>query len=264
MLSHEIVIKEVYAALERDPRINVHAGHIELSFDDGILLLQGEVTDIAAKRLACKRAVTAATNGVTGVVDEVRVMPAAERSDNEIRDSFCRFLLSEPALTNCSLHSYHNGQRMMLREVSEEGCKIEVAVEDSAVVLEGAVISLAHKRLIGALAWWVPGSADVVNDIQVVPPDVDSDDEISGAVHMVLEKDPLVDASQVRADTRRNVVTLRGYVRTDEEKRMAEADAWYVYGVDDVINQIDVRHAEPARYSEPKGPPPGAYRKAGA
>lgn len=258
MLSHEAVIKQVYAALERDPRINLHAGHIEISFSDGTLVMEGEVANIAAKRLARKRAVAAAMNGITGVVDDMRVTPAGEHSDNEIRDSFCRFFLSEPALTDCSLYSHSKGERIALRQLPGK-CEIEVAVEDGVVIMAGEMVSLAHKRLLGALAWWAPGSADVVNDVEVSPPDLDSDQEIAGAVHMVLEKDPLVDASQVRADAHRGVVTLRGYVRTDEEKRMAEADAWYVYGVEDVINEMEVRHAEPPRYSG--GPSQSAYRK---
>jgi osmotically-inducible protein OsmY len=36
-------------------------------------------------------------------------------------------------------------------------------------------------------------------------------------------------------------VTLTGLVPTDAEREMAEFDAWYVFGVDRVINQIAVR-----------------------
>jgi len=37
------------------------------------------------------------------------------------------------------------------------------------------------------------------------------------------------------------VVTLEGYVRTHEEKRQAELDAWYLFAVDRVVNHIEVR-----------------------
>jgi osmotically-inducible protein OsmY len=33
-------------------------------------------------------------------------------------------------------------------------------------------------------------------------------------------------------------MTLEGLVRNEAEKRMAECDAWYVFGVDNVINRL--------------------------
>jgi osmotically-inducible protein OsmY len=47
--------------------------------------------------------------------------------------------------------------------------------------------------------------------------------------------------SQLRIAAKNAVVTLQGLVRTESERQMAEADAWYVFGVDKVINQIEVR-----------------------
>jgi osmotically-inducible protein OsmY len=39
---------------------------------------------------------------------------------------------------------------------------------------------------------------------------------------------------------------LFGYVPTGTEREMAEFDAWYVFGVDEVINEIEV-HPYPSR-----------------
>jgi osmotically-inducible protein OsmY len=36
------------------------------------------------------------------------------------------------------------------------------------------------------------------------------------------------------------VVTLEGNVPTEEQKRRAEMDAWYVSGVDKVVNHLQV------------------------
>jgi hypothetical protein len=44
------------------------------------------------------------------------------------------------------------------------------------------------------------------------------------------------DADQSRRQTPR----LTGAVQTDVERHIAECDAWYVFGVDDVINEIKV------------------------
>jgi len=48
--------------------------------------------------------------------------------------------------------------------------------------------------------------------------------EISDAVRMALEKDPMVDPSQIRVHTRDAVVTLEGQVPTESERNAAEFD----------------------------------------
>ena len=91
------------------------------------------------------------------------------------------------------------------------------------------------------LAWWVPGSRDVINGLGVLAPETELDAEITDVVHMVLEKDPFVDAGQIRVLTQNARVMLHGLVPTEAEREMAEFDAWYVFGVDDVENKIEVR-----------------------
>jgi osmotically-inducible protein OsmY len=118
---------------------------------------------------------------------------------------------------------------------------VVVAVSDGVVTLNGRVRGLDEKRLAGVLAWWVPGSRDVVNGIAVEPPEDDSDDAIAEAVRLVLEKDPFVNAGQIRVGVRRSVVLLQGLVPSESERNMVEYDAWYVFGVDRVVNEIQVR-----------------------
>ncbi len=107
------------------------------------------------------------------------------------------------------------------------------------MILNGRMGSLCHKRLAGVLAWWVPGSRDVVNGLEVVPPEEDSDDEVIDAVRLVLEKDPFIRADQIRVSCRDYRVTLEGLVPKPLEREMAEADAWYVFCVSDVINLLE-------------------------
>ncbi len=59
-------------------------------------------------------------------------------------------------------------------------------------------------------------------------------------MRLVLEKDPFVDPDQVRVTTNNATVTLDGLVPTESERDMAEHDAWYVFGVEDVVNRIAV------------------------
>jgi osmotically-inducible protein OsmY len=152
------------------------------------------------------------------------------------------FLLREPELRTCAIRVRAKGRIQTLREVSAEGAgEIEVAIDDGVITLEGTVISLSHKRIAGVLAWWAPGCRDVVNSLDVVPPEEDNDDEVVDALRLVLEMDPLVQADQITARCRDYVVTLDGYVRTEEERRKAELDAWSLFAVDKVVNRIEVR-----------------------
>ncbi|HXG21706.1 MAG TPA: BON domain-containing protein [Methylomirabilota bacterium] len=64
---------------------------------------------------------------------------------------------------------------------------------------------------------------------------------LTDAVRLVLEKDPFVNADQIRVSTRNSVVTLEGLVANDTERDMAEFDAWYVFGVNRVINKLVMR-----------------------
>jgi len=81
----------------------------------------------------------------------------------------------------------------------------------------------------------------VVNSLAVEPPEEDNEGEVVDALRLVLEMDPLIQAGQIRASCRNYVVTLEGYVRTEEERRRAESDAWCLFAVDRVINRIEVR-----------------------
>ncbi len=60
-------------------------------------------------------------------------------------------------------------------------------------------------------------------------------------MRMVLEKNRFIDASQVRVSTRNYVVTLEGLVHTEVQKQMAENDAWFVFTVDKVVNNLRVQ-----------------------
>jgi len=67
----------------------------------------------------------------------------------------------------------------------------EIEVEHGVVTLNGSVPNLASKRLAGVLAWWAPGSRDVVNGTTVEPPEADAPIQIEEAVRIALEKDSL-------------------------------------------------------------------------
>lgn len=230
------------AALEREPRVHPHRSPLEVLVQDTCATLAGEVSAIGAKRRAIER--VRAIPGVEQVVDRLRVAPSELLGDEAIRDKVCGYLLDEPVYKRMAIGCRTaRGDRTLSRRPDEAEGRIEISVDDGVVTLRGEVWSLSHRRLAAVLAWWVPGVRDVVNELAVEPPEDDNDDEISDAIELVLDKDPVVHAGQIARHVRDGRVVLRGLVTTEEEKRMAEEDVWYVEGVREVVNELIVRAA---------------------
>lgn len=232
-------LEKIRAALRSDARIRDTGTPIHVALEEGDLLLEGEVDHVAGKRLALEAA--ARVFGPGRIIDRLHVKPATPMGDGEIRDRVRDALLEEAVLAECSIGVWSKGRLETAREPEFAKGNVEIKVEDGVVTLDGEVIGLGEKRLAGVLAWWVPGSRDVINGIGVTPPDTDSDDAITDAVRQVIERDKLVDGTAIEVGTRKSVVVLLGSARSEAERRMAEADAWYVFGVDGVVNELDVQ-----------------------
>jgi osmotically-inducible protein OsmY len=228
-------VEEIRRRLGAEPRLG--GRQPAASAEGAVVTLEGEVPDVAAKKIALE--IAAAVPGVEHIVDRVRVEPASRMGDDEIRDHVRDFLLQEPALQPL-LRAPPAPAEAGLAPGAVLGA-VGLTVAEGVVTLDGYAPSLAHKRLAGLLAWWVPGVRDVVNGIEVIPPEEDDDGEITDAVRIALEKDPLVDAGEVGVSTRDAVVTLAGVVPCDVQRHAAERDAWCVFGVNGVRNELEVR-----------------------
>jgi len=208
-------IKAIKALLTDELHIDAVHFPVDVKSENGSIIIEGTVEKISQKKRAMLYAMGLA--GITGIIDRLRVRPSSHMSDAQIRDHLYGAFAGESAF---------------------KGLKLEAEVTGGIVDLEGEVWSLSHKRLAGALAWWVPGSIDVINSIEVVPAEQDSDDEVSDALRLILEKDRLVDAASLKVSTKEWIVTLEGVAGSFEEKEAAEDDAWFTWGVNGVVNNI--------------------------
>jgi osmotically-inducible protein OsmY len=234
-----ITTSHVHAALEREPRINIHRHPIRIASADGTVTLEGEVADVAAKKLALELA--GSVNGVRAVVDRLRVAPGERRGDGAVRDSLARMMLEAPELKSCSFNMKTNEKMVVLRRVEHDAAgDIEISVTDGVILLEGHVISQSRLRFAGALAWWTPGRRDVINALEVLPPDEDRDDEVADVMRLVLEADPELDADLIRTNCSNKVVVLEGSVPNEHQKRRAELDAWSLFAIRGVVNRLQV------------------------
>lgn len=231
------VLEAVHAALRSESRIH-SCGKIHLTFAEGDLTMEGEVDHIAGKKLALEAA--ARISGIARIIDRLRVHPATPMEDGEILVHVRDALLQEVVLASCKIRVQDKGKTELVREPPGADGEIEVRVENGVVTLDGDVAGPGQKRIAGVLAWWVPGSRDVINGLGVSPPEQDSEAAVTDAVLQVLEKDPFVYASNIHVYTRGHIVTLTGSVPREAERKLAEDDAWYVFGVDRVENRLEV------------------------
>src|ERR1051325_5533374 len=89
--SADSILEHVRTVLRAEPVIDWEAHPIALSLDGaGVVTLEGEVGDVAAKKLALERA--AATAHVSAVVDRLHVEPAVRMEDGAILDHACHAL----------------------------------------------------------------------------------------------------------------------------------------------------------------------------
>lgn len=231
--------KAVYAAFEVDPWVNPHRDEITIDCQGGVVTLTGEVAEISAKRRA--PLVARDVPGVTTVDDRLTVKPAEAMGDDEILVHLRKMILDDLALAHYDLVTInHKGEAERWRENPEHPGRIVLHAEDGGVYLEGRARSLCDRRLVEVMAWWVPGSRNVVNDLEVVPPEEDNDDQLKEAIVLVLDLDPFVDHEEILFTCRNGEVTLKGRVPVPEQIKLAEHDCWYIDGVRKVENQLEL------------------------
>lgn len=228
------VLDQVQNALEKETRYGVNRYPVQLVLKEGKLTLSGEFHDIRAKRHAVHLAKEVATG--LEIIDMLNVTSAVHE-EGTLKSEVARALTAEAAFSDVAVRLRSDGQVEVLQEGRGEA-HIEFQVSGGAVQLCGQVGSLSHRRLAEVLCWWSLGCERVDNQLEVTPSEADNDDEVSDALRMAMEKDPLVHAEQISIEVHNGSVTLNGYVPSQEEKRLVELDAWYVPGVFEVVNEV--------------------------
>jgi osmotically-inducible protein OsmY len=221
----------ILAAFERDADINLHRYPITVKVDDGIYL-EGEVEHIIAKRKALR--IAKQTANTVAIVDRLRLRVGSPRANKELMNAVLNALIQEPAFAQMEI-------RAGIAQPTVTGRNwIGLFVQGSRVELRGEVNSLAHRWLAEVISWWVPGSADVINRIHVYPMEAGTDDEITDMVRLIFDKETSLNSDQIAINTRNSEVTLLGVVHSEEQKRIASYDCWYIPGVHAVHNKLTI------------------------
>lgn len=115
---------------------------------------------------------------------------------------------------------------------------ISVDVVNNVVILRGTVGSYFEKRTAEDIVRRIKGVREVANELRVFPAQPRPDEQIADEVRAALANDVWVDERTIQVTASNGVVYLSGTVESSEAKAHAEAAAWGIAGVVDVVNSI--------------------------
>jgi len=211
-LDHELN-RDIVAQLDLDPSIRNE--DIAVAVKDGVATLAGTVDDYA-QRWAAERAVEH-VHGVRAIVNDlaVKIPGGHARLDSEIA------------------HAAVNALRW---DVQVPDQQITVKVADGWIMLEGEVEWNYQRDAASRAVRYLTGVKGVSNMLQLRK--VASADDVKRHITEMLRRQAEIDAGQITVAVSGHTITLRGAVRSLNEKRDAERAAWNMPGITTVENDL--------------------------
>ena len=206
---------DVLAELKYEPSVTVT--DIGVSVKDGTVTLNGCATSYSEKQGAVHSAKRVA--GVKAIADDIEVkLPfSLHRTDGEIATAAANqieFSWTVPTKT------------------------VQVTVREGWITLEGQVEWWYQKNAAENAVRNLSGVKGISNSISIKPKLTPA--KVETAIKAAFERNALVDAQRIHAETSGNKVVLRGKVPNYAEREEAERVAWAAPGVFSVDNQIRV------------------------
>jgi osmotically-inducible protein OsmY len=217
-LPQEIVKKNIINRLTNNDAVNINNIYVTVVKDE--VLLEGHVPTYSGKIEAFRDATEAAKGFV--VVNELQVHFQPNKpsvSDREIQEN---------------IHRYFQWQK------SINPSNVKVNVKQGKVLLSGYVTNLSESIAAEKIVSSTKGVTELDNRIQVRPEMVSNDETITQELHDAFETSALIDIEKIKTEVDRGTVLLSGVVANDPIRKEIEEQAWYVKGVNEVINKITV------------------------
>jgi len=199
-------------------QVNLHFERLGIAVNGGVVTLTGSVASIGERRDAER--IVGSVFGVTGVVNDLGIRPSHESSEAIL----------------------HEVQRRLERRPRFQSNAVQASIAGTVITLTGEVQRGLDRSDAADIAASVAGVTRVDNDIRVlgagsVPPETIRDDVRS----VLLNPLTFGVVRDLEVTVSGSVVTLRGEVSREADRRTAERLALTVTGVTEVMNEIVVR-----------------------
>ncbi|MFP4059303.1 MAG: BON domain-containing protein [Bacteroidales bacterium] len=218
----KIVVNDstITEAINRELKVDeqVASTNIEVTTENGIVLLDGTVNNLLAKNRA--REIALMVKGVKGVLNQIDVA-LQHVNDREIEERINRKLRENEAV---------------------EFFEITASSDEGDVELTGAVNSWQEKEIANDIAMGTRGVKSVANNISFVYEEGSRTPEgIKADIKYRFRSDPLLDDANIEITVENSTVILEGSVGSAWEKDKAEVDAM-VAGVQSVdASKLEVK-----------------------
>lgn len=149
-----------------------------------------------------------------------------------------REVRAEPEMTNQAISDKISDE--MLLDPGVVSTRLDIQTEDGIVTLSGQVNNILAKERATRIAETVKGVRAVVNQIEVKPSPLRTDDAIRKDIKTALRTDPATEAQEIDVSVDEGVVKLTGKVESYQELDLAKKVAQGVRGVVDLEDEIHV------------------------
>lgn len=216
------LVRDLKERLVADPRFDVSALAVDVAAHNGKVSVTGWVERIRQKKWIADLA--AEVVGSQNLESHLLVGPPNQRSDEDLTRAV---------------------QNALEEDRSIDSTSIQVNVVHGIVHLTGLADTTFKRRFASAIVWWILGVRDVRNDLAVIYPEPEDDELLVETIQALMEKDPLVDRTEILVISHSGLVSLYGTVGGEDAREAAESDAWIVDGVRNVSNSIEVTPGGP-------------------
>jgi osmotically-inducible protein OsmY len=215
--SNDDLTADVSDELLWDPKVDNTA--IAVFADDGATTLRGTVGSLREKREAGKAAQR--VYGVTSVDNqlEVRLLSYAARADADLRGDVLQALMLDSLVPST----------------------VDAKVTDGLVTLTGTVTWRYQRDEADAVASYIAGVLDVVDEIEIKPPAPDARDT-KESIKKAFKRNSAFDADDLHVSTDDGTVTIKGTVRSWAEHDEAIDAAWAAPGATSVRDDMTVAY----------------------
>lgn len=214
-----LIQRDIVDQLRADTRVSNY--DVDVTVDDGIAILTGEVASYRAKRAAGNDAWT-----VPGVIDVINNLTV-------------RYEAAEVAVP-ADVDIASNVESSLAWDPDVDSTDIRVFVSNGIVTLEGTVDTLWSKHVAEDIAWNHIGVVDVVNKLGVSPAENITDKAVAENIVKTIDRDKNVDVENVDVQVTNGEAILSGTVRSIEARKAVYEAAIYTSGIKRVEDNMTV------------------------